>query len=62
MGICFSCPCFGDAIDPIVLRAQCFKCGQACSMERKDFFLVRIIHWGKANGRVICSDCLYLTS
>lgn len=61
MGMVMSCPCYGEFVEPVVLQSCCYKCNQGCSTKRQDLFLVKIIHWGKSNGKIICSDCLYLT-
>ncbi len=60
MGNIHCIPCGSNKIDTQVLKARCFKCGKKCSTRRDDLFLCKIIHWGKYNGRIICSDCIYL--
>ena len=61
MGNILSWNCCFPQIDTKVLRSHCFKCGKKCSKNRDDLFLLKIIHWGKHNGKIICSDCLYIT-
>ena len=51
-------PCGSNEIDTQVLKARCLKCGNKCSTRRDDLFLCKIIHWGKYNGKIICSDCI----
>ena len=51
-------PCGSNEIDTQVLKARCFKCGNKCSTIRDDLFLCKIIHWGKKNRKIICSDCI----
>lgn len=58
MGNIHFLPCGNNEIDTQVLNEFCFRCGTKCSTERNDLFLCRIIHWGKYNGKVICSDCV----
>ena len=48
--------CAGDATHGRTER--CRACGNGLSLQRPRLFLARLVHFGKRDGQVFCSDCL----